>query len=523
MAEPYTPLSSFVATITVPNDLDPADAESVALPLRQVADRTENLKAITAKLDEINSLSKTLFLQQTAADQALVTSTRLASDDTTVTGNAWKLIFRFAITPSSHVSLYVGGNYDKGVFAVTVNATWTPSTQRWTLEDTTRAAAALFYGTSSTVKSTLDLTVSYQPANSGAWQTWPSGAGYLRAGRVYAPATVLDSTDPLDPLVSSTQRPSTTAWKQLMRFPLLADNHYLYVYSGGDGPKGVFAITINAVWKPSTAKWGLGDSARAAGALIYKSPDGAAGLDLNTAYVAPSTADWLDWPVGGYFRTGTLFGNEAKVSTAYADNLRTLDGTDAVRVAQSLKLGSVDGVGEALYNSVRRRKTQLNLRTAIIRGGGFWGTKDSPNTRFNYTNAGDLAYGQIMTAPTGGSTNPSENYCEVMIPVNLPHGADLRYFEITLTTFYLLTQPSRSVWFSFFRFAGSNAHATRENSVERTDGIAGAMVPYYVKADQSPIRIDNEAESYMLFVELRYGASLQGVRVIWDDPGPRNF
>lgn len=194
----YTPVpSNAPATITLPSDLDDADAESVDLAFRALSDNLMGLAAIkgnantftgantfngtTAFNDAITleNITATLNEQKFTdndSDAAVLWFQKDAGDDSHF-GNIWKHIAQAEIkgtTASFH--LYSGDAASTGQFILVYNAGWSPGAQHWTANDTSKVSLALqFEGTG--------VRVAKRASGPGTWTSWTSfAAGDLTAG-----------------------------------------------------------------------------------------------------------------------------------------------------------------------------------------------------------------------------------------------------------------------------------------------------------------------------------------------------
>ena len=170
----YTPVpGNAPATITLPSDADDADAESVNVALRAIADNLMGLAAIKANA---NTFTRGQVIDCPSASEGLI-KTNLPSTKDSNPSNAWQPLIE-SLADDAYV--YSGDNAGAtlGGFVIAYNAKWVPANNRWESQNSAHNAIALIvnYG---------DLYISGQksvatggPAN---WATWPAyGSPNLR-------------------------------------------------------------------------------------------------------------------------------------------------------------------------------------------------------------------------------------------------------------------------------------------------------------------------------------------------------
>jgi len=158
------------ASYTLPSDLDDADAESVNLMFRALAD---NIAGECARLTSANTFTRGQIVDVTDAAEALL-STTLASTKDANPSNPWQLIIR-----SENLRLYSGVNTGavQGGIALTYNAKWVPSSNHWEPVVTSQNAY-LFSINYGNIYATAQLSVTGGgPAN---WATWPAYGSAVR-------------------------------------------------------------------------------------------------------------------------------------------------------------------------------------------------------------------------------------------------------------------------------------------------------------------------------------------------------
>lgn len=168
MPTSYTPnAANNPATITLPSDLDDANAESVNLAFRAVADRGAHLQTVAALLAQANVFTVN---QQEVSNNDASTPAWKVTKDAGSGGDAvnyFKNILEAKIANmSGEWRFYSGRTTGPAHAAVTCNAAWDTTNHRWFADDTGFDSIALLF------EQGTGMRLSRRAAGAGTWTDW---------------------------------------------------------------------------------------------------------------------------------------------------------------------------------------------------------------------------------------------------------------------------------------------------------------------------------------------------------------
>lgn len=174
----YTPVpGNAPATITLPSDADDADAESVNVAFRAIADNLYGEAAIKANP---NTFTRGQVIDTTSASEGLI-KTNLPSTKDSNPSNAWQPLIE---SLADDVYVYSGDNPAAalGGFAVTYNAKWVPANNRWEAQNSAHNAYMFSLNYGNIYASAVKSQATGGPAN---WATWPAFGSPNLVGDMY--------------------------------------------------------------------------------------------------------------------------------------------------------------------------------------------------------------------------------------------------------------------------------------------------------------------------------------------------
>lgn len=168
MPTSYTPnAANNPATITLPSDVDDANAESVNLAFRAVADRGAHLQTVAALLAQANVFTVN---QQEVSNNDPSTPAWKVTKDAGSSGDAvnyFKNIGEYKIANmSGKWRFYSGRTTGPAHAAVTCNAAWDTTNHRWFADDTGFDSIALLF------EQGTGMRLSRRAAGAGTWTDW---------------------------------------------------------------------------------------------------------------------------------------------------------------------------------------------------------------------------------------------------------------------------------------------------------------------------------------------------------------
>lgn len=184
MPHNLTDVDAFTSPVVVPDGTDSHTilAEYIAAVGQALANRTRNLKNITAKLDDPNVFTDTnkfnlgpIEVDDDDATHAALVVRNTAADDSHAAGaNKWKAELGFNIGGGvGYVNVYAGAAAGEAQFIIALNAVWDPTSQLWAKDDTGSHSLALLFDQD------LGMRISRKAAGVGTWATWPTTLGDL--------------------------------------------------------------------------------------------------------------------------------------------------------------------------------------------------------------------------------------------------------------------------------------------------------------------------------------------------------
>lgn len=161
----YTPVpGNAPATITLPSDLDDANAESVNLAFRAVEDNLMGLAALKAATNVFTAAGQEV--QNNDAYNAAWVVVKDALNDTNA-GNLWKNILEAKVAGcDGRMRLYTGKVTVLGQIILVFNAKWDTANQRWFPDDTGFASIGLQF------EENAGLRLGRRAPGAGTWTDW---------------------------------------------------------------------------------------------------------------------------------------------------------------------------------------------------------------------------------------------------------------------------------------------------------------------------------------------------------------
>lgn len=173
----YTPVpGNAPATITLPSDLDDADAESVNLAFRAIADNLMGLAALKAAAN-VFTLNQQEVSNNDASTPAWVVNKDAGSGGDAA--NMFKNILEAKIANmSGRVRFYSGRTTGVGHAIFTINAAWDTTNHRWFADDTGFDSIGLQF------EQGMGIRLASRAPGAGTWTDWSTlTLGDITAGR----------------------------------------------------------------------------------------------------------------------------------------------------------------------------------------------------------------------------------------------------------------------------------------------------------------------------------------------------
>jgi len=277
---------------------------------------------------------------------------------------------------------------------------------------------------------------------------------------------------------------ASNKWKLLGRFKR-AGGTYAYIYSGADtAAVGGFAIVVNAYWDVDEQKWVQESTGSASSALVWR-------FDKLVMWRKPSGSS-THW-TNAEWEGGRLDGLEVIVTG-------DLSGGNDVKATQNMRVTN----GEYLYTTPWERETLIDANSAIPR----LASPGDPSPPWTPNTSG--SFGWISTAADA----------IIEQPFRLPHGStliriDVYHFqgltvqdEMKLRIMNPVDWEDPDAGFDVDDVAG-----------EGTFAGAGARITA-INVNQE---IDNARSYAVVFTAGLADVRFMAMRLIWSDPGPRNY
>jgi hypothetical protein len=305
-----------------------------------------------------------------------------------------------------------------------------------------------------------------------------SGSIFLQAAsadEVQFGCTVLPADDPY----AGAGAPNK--WKHVATFKYTLNGGFFSIWTGGDGTKGNFALTLNALWTVSTQQW----TQRASGptrpsyALIFYEDK------ARFAYKSAGTANWTDWTPGA--------------GTTEVDNLAVNQGISVS--------GNIQAVTQQTFGS---NASDGN----VITGGEFkYGTSSGPALKSRTTMI-DLRDDFSILHGT------SKRYSIIK-----PAGAVLGQVDVKVSqSDGVVTATIQLVREHTYDFGGGGTPTSVIVDSDSTSAGAGVTNVSSNFNTLGTLTVD-DAEEYALIVSAVGGSgtlTVLGARITWQDPGPVN-
>lgn len=316
---------------------------------------------------------------------------------------------------------------------------------------------------------------------------------------VAAPQTV-NVGDATLPALQSTQTAAadpepTNIWKASLAFAIADGGGYARMYTGRQGSGvGEFIVCINAIWDPSNQEWSKDNDALESFALILQA---STGLYLSRRPAGAGT--WTAWGAAGgdlVVPGDCIVGGDTNITGNVAAADATFSGTAEAADAAVHGNITVDAGSEVVYDTPVARSVALRL------GSGKGIKPDAVTNEYSPTNPGvDIIMVPLPPVPAGASLT----------------GVDCSAHQNT-------TSPnSFKLWKRHVNYSSPAAPTFTQVGSTATHA-ASAGYPATVSIDPGGLTVINVADEYYVeWLPADAGDKLVGIRVNFNDPGPRNY